>query len=135
VTSYSHDDGCETDSRPQKARRQIMLSRKRPSDEAKTRDETTILDHLVHSPVVERELGNGGFARLAQLIQQAGAHNVSHTLSTIAVHLLQDEGKLKSLQAELDAIWERHEAQSSTPSWSELEKAPYLSACVTEGLR
>jgi cytochrome P450 len=112
-----------------------MLSRKRPSDEARTRDETTILDHLVHSPVVERELGNGGFARLAQLIQQAGAHNVSHTLSTIAVHLLQNESKLASLRAELDEIWKRHEAQSSTPSWTELEKAPYLSACVTEGLR
>jgi hypothetical protein len=116
VTSYSHDDGCETDNRPQKARRQIMLSRKRPSDEAKMRDETTILDHLVHSPVVERELGNGGFARLAQLIQQAGAHNISHTLSTIAVHLLQDESKLASLRTELDAIWKHHETQSSTPS-------------------
>jgi cytochrome P450 len=131
---YPYNDFM-TDKPPQKARRQIMLSRKRPSDEAKIRDETTILDHLVHSPVVERELGNGGFARPAQLIQQAGAHNVSHTLSTIAVHLLQDLNKLASLRSELDAIWKRHEAQSTTPSWIELEKAPYLSACVTEGLR
>jgi len=112
-----------------------MMSRKRPSDEAKTRDETTILDHLVHSPVVERELGNGGFARLAQLIQQAGSHTVSYTLSTIAMYLLQDGSKLRQLRAELDAMWEYHDAHASTPSWTDLEKAPYLSACVTEGLR
>lgn len=112
-----------------------MLSRKRPSDEAKTRDETTILDHLVHSPLVEQELGNGGFARLAQLIQQAGAHNVSHTLSTIVMYLLKDRNKLDPLLSELDNIWKFHESQLSTPSWIDLEKAPYLSACVTEGLR
>ncbi|PVI01276.1 cytochrome P450 [Periconia macrospinosa] len=100
-----------------------------------SRDETTILDHLVHSPLVEQELGDGGFARLAQLIQQAGAHNVSHTLSTITMYLLHDKSKLGPLLTELDAIWKSHEAQSSTPSWTELEKAPYLSACMNRAPR
>lgn len=119
----------------QKARRQVMLTRKRPSDEAKTRDETTVLDHLVHSDLVEQELGNGGFARLAQLIQQAGAHNVSHTLSTIIVHLLLDAKKVEQLRKELCEAWLSYEDAGTEPSWLELEKLPYLSACISEGLR
>lgn len=121
----------------QKARRQVLISRKRPADVAKTRDETTVLDHLVHSNLVEKELGNGGFGRLAQLIQQAGAHNVSHTLSTIVTYLLlEPETKLAPLVAELEGIWtDRDEAQGGAPTWFELEKLPYLSACVKEGLR
>ncbi|RCI13083.1 hypothetical protein L249_0196 [Ophiocordyceps polyrhachis-furcata BCC 54312] len=117
----------------EKARRQIMLIRKRPSDKAKTRDETTVLEHLVRSELVEKEFGNGGFARLAQLIQQAGAHNVSHTLSTIITHLLLGKEKLDHLRSELDLIWAT--TKTGDPSWLELERAPYLSGCVNEGLR
>lgn len=114
-----------------------MLIRKRPSDESKTRDETTVLDHLVHSELVEKELGgNGGFARLAQLIQQAGAHNVSHTLGTIVGYLLLNPSKLEPLREELAGVWvNRGEKVSAEPDWLELEKAPYLSAVVYEGLR
>ena len=112
-----------------------MLIRKRPSDSAKTRDETTVLDHLVHSDLVEKELGNGGFARLAQLIQQAGAHNVSHALSTIVTYLLLDPKKLEPLRKELEIVWTCHNGKTATPSWLELEKAPYLNAVVAEGLR
>lgn len=112
-----------------------MLSRKRPSDQAKTRDETTVLDHLVHSDLVEAELGNGGFARLAQLIQQAGAHNTSHTLSTIIMYLLLEPSKMALLRGELGSIWAGYDASAESPTWAELEKAPYLSGCITEGLR
>lgn len=119
----------------QKARRQVLLIRKRPEDQAKTRDDTTVLDYLVHSDLVEKEFGNGGFGRLAQLIQQAGSHNVSHTLSTIVSYLLlEPEEKLAPLLVELEAIWADREPQSA-PTWFELEKLPYLSACISEGLR
>ncbi|TWU78279.1 hypothetical protein ED733_008291 [Metarhizium rileyi] len=119
----------------EKARRQVMLIRKRPTDKAVTRVDTTVLDHLVHSDLVEKELGHGGFARLAQLIQQAGSYNVSHTLGTIIVYLLHDPRKLEPLRKELGLIWACHDGNASQPSWIELEKAPYLTACVTEGLR
>lgn len=97
-----------------------------------------MLDHLVHSELVEKELGgNGGFARLAQLIQQAGAHNVSHALGTIVTHLLLEPEKLAPLQAELKGVWEQARISGKTdgPSWLDLEKAPYLNAVVAEGLR
>lgn len=119
----------------QKARRQVLLIRKRPADQAKTRDETTVLDHLVHSDLVEKELGNGGFGRLAQLIQQAGAHNVSHTLGTIITYLLlEPEEKLAPLLVELEGLWVDRDAETAL-TWFELEKLPYLSACISEGLR
>lgn len=121
----------------QKARRQVLLIRKRPGDQAKTRDETTVLDHLVHSDLVEKELGNGGFGRLAQLIQQAGAHNVSHTLATIVTYLLLGPEKLAPLLTELEGAWAGREvgAPENAPTWFELEKLPYLRACISEGLR
>ncbi|KAI0424676.1 cytochrome P450 [Xylaria sp. FL1042] len=119
----------------EKARRELLLIRKRPTDALKTRDKTTVLDHLVHSSLVEKEFGRGGFPRLAQLIQQAGAHNVSHTLGTIITYLLMNPEKLEPLRKELEDIWSKHDGESTTPSWLELEKAPYLSAVVAEGLR
>ncbi|KAI8946629.1 cytochrome P450 [Xylaria longipes] len=118
-----------------KARRDLLLIRKRPSDVSKTREKTTVLDYLAHSNLVESELGNGGFPRLAQLIQQAGAHNVSHTLGTIVTYLLMDPKKLEPLRKELEDIWSEHNGKPTAPSWLELEKAPYLSAVVNEGLR
>ncbi|EFY91972.1 cytochrome P450 monooxygenase, putative [Metarhizium acridum CQMa 102] len=84
---------------------------------------------IVNSDLVERELGNGVFARLAHLIQQAGSFNVSHTLSTVIVYLLLGQKKLEPLRKELGVIWARYDGNKGQPSWVELEKAPYLSAC------
>lgn len=112
-----------------------MLIRKRPGDRNGTRDGTTVLDHLVHSDLVEKELGNGGFGRLAQLIQQAGSYNVSHSLVTIITYLLLDRAKLGKLRKELRGIWTNNSETEYQPSWAELEAAPYLSACIAEGLR
>ncbi|KAJ3568305.1 hypothetical protein NPX13_g6468 [Xylaria arbuscula] len=119
----------------EQARRELLLIRKRPSDATQTREGYTVLDQLEKSELVEKELGSGGFPRLAQLLQQAGAHNVSHTLATIVTHLLSNPEKLELLQKELEDIWSRPDGTETAPSWSELEKATYLSAVVAEGLR
>ncbi|KAK5636379.1 hypothetical protein RRF57_012091 [Xylaria bambusicola] len=118
----------------ERARRELLLIRKRPSDKTQTREKYTVLDQLEKSELVEKELGTGGFPRLAQLIQQAGAHNVSHTLGTIVTHLLTNPEKLELLRQELEVIWSKHDGKSTIPSWIELEKARYLSAVVAEGL-
>ncbi|KAI0905881.1 cytochrome P450 [Ustulina deusta] len=109
-----------------KARREALLIRKRPSDAWKTREKNTVLDYLAHSNLVEKELGRGGFPRLAQLIQQVGAHNVSHTLRTIVTRLLMSPEKLDPLRKELGYIWNKHDGNSTTP---------YLCAVVAERLR
>ena len=51
----------------QRARRQIEKSRLENGEDAKSRDDTTVFDQLVHSDLVEEHFGNGGFARLAQV--------------------------------------------------------------------
>jgi len=121
---------------PQKARRQILLTKLRPSDEAKTRSETTVLDHLIHSDLKESDLGPQGFPRLAQLIQQAGAHNVSFSLTTIITYLLLDSEKEAILRKELEDVFHgSNHTDDGGPSWRDLEKCVYLSACIKEGLR
>ena len=60
---------------------------------------------------------------------------MSHTLVTIVTHLLTAPEKLEPLQKELDEIWSQYDGQETAPSWLELEKAPYLSGVVAEGLR
>ena len=52
----------------QRARRQILKTKLRPGDVAKTREDTTVFDHLVHSDLSETKFRNGGFVRLAQVL-------------------------------------------------------------------
>jgi cytochrome P450 len=73
------------------------------------------------------------FTHTSKLIQQAGAHNVSHTLVTIMTYLLLDDMKLNTLRAELATVFQ--DSKNMSPSVRDLEKAPYLSACIKEGLR
>lgn len=55
-------------------------------------------------------------------------------LSTMIVYLLLDQKELEPLRKGLGVTWARHDGKKGQPSWVELEKAPYLSACVAEGL-
>lgn len=116
-----------------KATRQILVSKLKPSDEAKTRDETTVFDHLVHSEVKEEMFGKRGFKGLAQLIQQAGAHNLAFTICTIITHLLLDPVRLQKLRDELKGYYDK--CPGRIPEWKELRQAKYLGACIKEGLR
>ena len=117
----------------QKARREILMTKLRPSDEAKTRSDTTVFDHLVHSDVTEAEFGGpGGFARLAQLMSQAGSHRIHLTLTNIITNVLLDKEKEQKLRAEIAPLFVDGK---NPPAWRDLERAPYLSSCVKEGLR
>jgi hypothetical protein len=66
-----------------------------------------------------------------QLIQQAGTHNVSYTMSAIITHLLLNPTKLQIMRAELAPVF----AKTNLPTWRTLEKLPYLTAVIKEGLR
>lgn len=58
--------GIETDNRIESSTPNLK-TRLRPSDEAKTREDTTVFDHLVHSELTDAQFGRGGFTRLAQV--------------------------------------------------------------------
>ncbi|KAF7509483.1 hypothetical protein GJ744_008046 [Endocarpon pusillum] len=62
----------------------------------------------------------------------AGVETTSNTLNVILFHLLQNKTQLDRLQIELQSAM--HDP-SHLASWSELEKLPYLTAVINEGLR
>ncbi|KAE9371229.1 cytochrome P450 [Stipitochalara longipes BDJ] len=116
-----------------KAQRQILKSRLRPDCQEGVRDDTTLIEHLCRNNVQQTLFGGGGFCRLALLIQQAGTYNVSYTLSAIITRLLLDPTRLAILRTELGLIVAQ--SANNAPTWRELEKLPYLTAVIKEGLR
>ncbi|KAL8934024.1 MAG: hypothetical protein Q9216_006112 [Gyalolechia sp. 2 TL-2023] len=62
----------------------------------------------------------------------AGSMTVAHTLSSIAFHVINNKAILRKLQQELGSV--AAEAQGPV-RWNRLERLPYLSAVITEGLR
>ncbi|KAL8651113.1 MAG: hypothetical protein Q9210_003432 [Variospora velana] len=62
----------------------------------------------------------------------AGSMTVAHTLSSVAFHVINDKTILRKLQQELGAVV----ADTEGPvKWNKLERLPYLTAVITEGLR
>ena len=62
----------------------------------------------------------------------AGSNTTAHTLSTITFHIASNPSIHEKLQKELATVY----SQPETPiTWTQLEKLPYLTAIVTEGLR
>lgn len=68
-----------------------------------------------------------------QLIQQGAVHNVSLSLAMTLFYVLQMDDIQAKLRQELKPYFSRE--QGSVPTLSELEKLPFLSACLKEGLR
>ena len=62
----------------------------------------------------------------------AGVETTSNTLNVILFHLLQNPSQLKRLQNELQSLMPD---PAHLATWNELEKLPYLTAVITEGLR
>ncbi|KAJ5356412.1 cytochrome P450 [Penicillium concentricum] len=114
-----------------RARREILNSKSRPAEEAKSRANTTVFDHLVHSDRTDTPYGIESCSRVAQLIQQVGTYNSGRTIETIVAFLSLDDDKRNILCEALRPVF----AHSDSVRWKELEKIPYLSACIKEGLR
>ncbi|CAF9935225.1 MAG: hypothetical protein HETSPECPRED_009704 [Heterodermia speciosa] len=93
----------------------------------------TLLRHIAHSEMPVSELDDTRLAREAQVIISAGVHTTSRCLEYIAYHLIEDEKIRFQLQRELEPIMAGY--PEKVPSVSQLEKLPYLSGVVKEGLR
>lgn len=95
-------------------------------------EKPTIFADLLQSELVESEKKPERLADEAVAIVGAGTETTSWALAVITYHLLTQPKVLEKLRAELSPVVDdpRH-----LPSWTTLEKLPYLAAIIREGLR
>ncbi|KAF4544715.1 Cytochrome p450 [Lasiodiplodia theobromae] len=110
---------------------EIKASNNKPLD---TRP--TILYDLVVNPnnhLPPSELTTPRLTEEAFTLLGAGTVTTAHTLATTLYHLLANPSKLTRARAELAPLF--YHSNSNSPTWTDLEHLPYLSAVLTEGLR
>lgn len=95
-------------------------------------DQKTIFHTLLQSDLPEQEKETRRLAEESQLILGAGTHTTSWVLTTITFHLLSNPPLLSKLREELRTVFPNPE---STMPLMELEKLPFLTAVLKEGLR
>ncbi|GAW24067.1 hypothetical protein ANO14919_136470 [Xylariales sp. No.14919] len=101
-------------------------------DAAQERDHPTIFSELLESDLPVREKTLGRLAAEAQQLIGAGLETVAWALTTTVFHLANNPSTLKKLQAELrEAIPDA----AAIPDSLYLERLPYLTGCVREGVR
>ncbi|CZT10519.1 related to cytochrome P450 CYP3/CYP5/CYP6/CYP9 subfamilies [Rhynchosporium agropyri] len=92
----------------------------------------TVFHTLLDSDLPADEISKDRMAQEAQVIIGAGADTTAHALSTITFFLLSSPEKLEKLQKELkEAFPDRDTSMKLT----DVEKLPYLSAVIQEGIR
>lgn len=109
--------------------RQIKAAQSEHSKSVKNDKSRTIFHDLLASSLPARELSLHRLTDEALTIVGAGTVTTAHTLSIITYHLLSSKEKLERARRELHSLF------LERPTWNQLEQLPYLSACITEGLR
>lgn len=92
----------------------------------------TIFHEILSSDLPSEEKSYNRLVQEGSSLIGAGVETTSNTLNVILFNLLENKSQLNRLQKELQSLMP-NSAQLS--SWSELEKLPYLTAVITEGLR
>ncbi|KAK3374604.1 cytochrome P450 [Podospora didyma] len=88
----------------------------------------TIFHELLYSDLPPEETTDARLGDEAQLIVAAGLITTSAALNVASFHLINNPAVLSKLRAEI--------ATATTPlDWHQLEKLPYLNACVHESIR
>jgi cytochrome P450 len=105
----------------------------RRSDPSEASQHTqTIFHTLLQSDLPPAEKATGRLAEEAVLLVGAGTHTTSWCLTVIAFHLLSNPVLLRRLKEELGPVYQ---SSNGKPSLQDLEKLPFLTGVVKEGLR
>ena len=113
-----------------------IVNAKRERDEGiteKTRGRPSLFRHLLDSGMPECDKSVERLSREAQVLLGAGSASTARTLDFICYYILAKPGIHSRLQEELREVMAGY--PSIVPSWSQLEKLPYLQAVIKEGLR
>ncbi|EME87126.1 uncharacterized protein MYCFIDRAFT_130725 [Pseudocercospora fijiensis CIRAD86] len=94
----------------------------------------TLFDHLVNSDLPSSEMSVERLASEAQVILGAGTVTTAQSMSHLVVNILLRPEVENRLREELATLM-KHLGEARLPEARELEKLPYLQACIKEGLR
>jgi cytochrome P450 len=95
----------------------------------------SIFHEILNSELPPSEKTDEILFQNATLFLFAGFETTGFTLTLGVASILSDQAMHKRLQDELTSIWPEVGDSTSTPSWTELEKLPFLHACILESLR
>ena len=93
---------------------------------------STILHEVYKSDLERSEQSVARIFQEAQMLVAAGTETVGITLSMTTFHLLADKRKAQTLKRELRALGSN---KHQSIKFQDLQKLPYLSAVISEGLR
>jgi cytochrome P450 len=99
-------------------------------------DHTTVFSGLLRGDLPQSEKSDRRLQDKAQLIIGTGLATTGWTLSVATFHILSNPSVLGRLRKELEeAIPNINESDPVAPvEWTELERLPYLSACIKEAI-
>jgi cytochrome P450 len=94
----------------------------------------TLFRYMVHeSGLPEADLTVDRLTKEAQILLGAGSVSTARTLHFVAFYLLSNPSMHERLEDELKDTMAKWPIER--PTWSQLEKLPYLQALIKEGLR
>lgn len=93
----------------------------------------TLIQHLLQSDMPESDKGTERLTGEFIAILSGGTMTTARALGTITYFVLEDAKIRTRLSECLAEVMEGY--PEKLPKWADLEKIPYLQACVKEGLR
>lgn len=102
-------------------------------DELENADKTSVFHHILQSNLPQSEKEPARLESEAFGLLAAGTITTASTLSLITYYVLANPTIEKKLREELKDVTAAYPGQ--VPRWTDLEKVPYLTGCIKEGLR
>ncbi|KAL8720317.1 MAG: hypothetical protein Q9225_002804 [Loekoesia sp. 1 TL-2023] len=113
-------------------RNQVIKTKQDIAEGRKPESQTNIFyDVLTNDKVRLQEKDDDYLQDEAQTIIGAGTVTTAHILAIVHFYIINNPDVRSKLQAELGTLM----ASNPTPTWSQLEQLPYLTAVITEALR
>ncbi|KAL8688307.1 MAG: hypothetical protein Q9218_005749 [Villophora microphyllina] len=113
-------------------RSQVIKTKQDLAEGGKPPSQTNIFYDILTNPDVRpQEKETLYLQEEAQTIIGAGTVTTGHVLATTHYHIMANPHVLQRLQSELSSLM----TKDPTPKWSQLERLPYFTAVITEGLR
>lgn len=94
---------------------------------------TSLFRHVLRSELPASELSTDRLSKEAEVILAAGTTATARTLVFISYYILANIDIRHQLGRELEDVMAGY--PEKVPPWTQLEKLPFLSALVKEGLR